>query len=132
MSMKRLVLLVVPALVSGCAVQVRARAPEPVVTAEVVATPPPPPAEGSAAVEVTVEPVQTGDPEEVAATTEPPDPVYEEQTDSPGATYVWVGGYWGWNGADWGWNWGRWEVAPEGRVYIEPYYERVGDRVVYV
>ncbi len=131
--MKRLVLLAVPALISGCGVQVRATTPQPVFTAEVVTTPPPPPpGPASASVEVTVEPVQTGDPEEVTASTEPPDPVYEEQTDSPGATYVWVGGYWGWNGADWSWNWGRWEVAPEGRVYIEPYYERVGDRVVYV
>ncbi|MGA7123550.1 MAG: hypothetical protein WBY94_25830 [Polyangiaceae bacterium] len=129
--MKRLLLLAVPALVSGCAVQFRAVPPQPVVTAEVVA-PPPPPAPASATVDVAVEPVQTGEPEEVTATTEPPDPVYEEQTDAPGPGYVWVGGYWGWNGADWGWNWGHWEIAPEGRVYIEPYYERVGDRVVYV
>jgi hypothetical protein len=77
--------------------------------------------------------VTTGDPEEVQATSEPPDPVYEEQTVSTGPGYVWIGGYWGWNGVDWGWNWGRWEPAPEGGVvYIEPYYERVGDHVVYV
>jgi hypothetical protein len=78
------------------------------------------------------EPIAAGDPEEVTATTEPPDPVYEQQTDSPNPGYVWVGGYWGWNGVDWGWNWGRWESPPAGNVYIEPYYERVGDRVVYV
>jgi hypothetical protein len=33
---------------------------------------------------------------------------------------------------DWGWHWGRWTPAPAGRVYVEPYYERVGGRVVYV
>jgi hypothetical protein len=136
--MKNLVLLAVPTLVVGCAFQLRARAPEPVVTAEVVAAPPapsPPPAPeapAAPAVEVEVEAVPTGDPEEVSATSEPPDPVYEEQVDAPGSGYVWVRGYWGWNGLDWGWHWGHWEVAPEGRVYVEPYYERVGDRVVYV
>jgi hypothetical protein len=81
---------------------------------------------------VDAEPVATSDPEEVTATTEPPDPVYEEQIDAPGPGMVWVGGYWGWNGVDWGWNWGHWAAPPEGRIYIEPYYERVGGRVVYV
>jgi len=67
------------------------------------------------------------------ATSEPPDPIYEEETDSPGAGYVWVGGYWGWTGTDWGWNWGQWAPAPPGgEIYIEPYYERVGGTVVYV
>lgn len=136
--MKRLALMVVPALVSACGVQVRAEAPPPVVAVDVAAQPPPPepaapapPAEAS--VNVDIEPVTTGDPEEVTATSEPPDPVYEEQTVSPDPGYVWIGGYWGWNGVDWGWYWGRWEPAPEGGVvYIEPYYERVGDHVVYV
>jgi len=81
---------------------------------------------------VEAEPIAEGEPEEVTATTEPPDPVYEEQTDSPGPGNVWVGGYWGWNGADWSWNWGRWATPPAGKVYIEPYYERVGGKVVYV
>jgi hypothetical protein len=68
----------------------------------------------------------------MTATSEPPDPVYEEPTDSPDPTYVWVGGYWGWNGVDWGWNWGRWAAPPEGQLYIAPYYERVGGSVVFV
>jgi hypothetical protein len=139
-SMKRLALLVVPALVSACGVQLRAAVPPPpVVTVDVAAQPPPPepaapaPPAAEASFTVDVEPVSTGDPEEVTATSEPPDPVYEEQTVSTGPGYVWIGGYWGWNGVDWGWNWGRWEPAPEGGViYIEPYYERVGDHVVYV
>jgi hypothetical protein len=76
--------------------------------------------------------VTTADPEEVVATTEPPDPVYEERVDAPGPGYGWVGGYWGWTGSDWVWYPGRWLPAPEGRVYIEPYYERVGPNIVYV
>jgi|HubBroStandDraft_1064217.scaffolds.fasta_scaffold02449_15 hypothetical protein len=132
--MKRLALMVIPALVSACGVQVRAVVPPPpVVTVDVGAQPPPPePVAAGATVNVEIEPIPQGEPEEVQATTEPPDPVYEEQTDSPTVGYVWVGGYWGWNGVDWGWSWGRWAEPPEGQVYIEPYYERVGDRVVYV
>ena len=76
--------------------------------------------------------VTSADPEEVTATTEPPDPIYEEQATMPGPGYVWVGGYWGWTGSDWGWYSGRWLTAPEGRVYVEPYYERVGTNVVFV
>ena len=133
-SMKQLGFIVVPLLVSACGVQVRAETPPPpVVTVDVAAQPPPEPAApAGATVNVDVEPVPQGNPEEVQATTEPPDPVYEEQTDSPNVGYVWVGGYWGWNGVDWGWSWGRWAQPPEGQIYIEPYYERVGGRVVYV
>jgi hypothetical protein len=76
--------------------------------------------------------VADSDPEEVSATTEPPEPVYEEQLDSPGPGYFWAGGYWGWSGADWAWYPGHWWVQPEGRVYVEPYYERVGGNVVFV
>jgi hypothetical protein len=76
--------------------------------------------------------ITSEDPEEVQATSEPPDPIYEEQTDMPGPGYIWVGGYWGWTGGDWSWAPGRWVVQPAGRVYIEPYYERVNGQVVYV
>jgi hypothetical protein len=92
-------------------------------------------ADATASVDVSVEAapeVTTADPEEVSAPTEPPEPVYEERLDVPGPGYAWVGGYWGWTGADWAWYPGRWLMAPEGRVYIEPYYERVGPNVVYV
>jgi hypothetical protein len=131
--MKWLGSIVVPLLVSACGVQVRAEGPPPpVVTVDVAAQPPPEPAPPGATVNVEVEPIPQGNPEEVQATTEPPDPVYEEPTDSPNVGYVWVGGYWGWNGVDWGWSWGRWAQPPEGRIYVEPYYERVGGRVVYV
>jgi hypothetical protein len=138
--------VLVSALVSGCggSLTVRATAPPPPPPPEVTvgvgvgapapAAPgpsaPPPPA--AAEVTVEVEPITQGDPEEVTATTEPPDPVYEEETPAPSPGHVWVGGYWGWNGVDWGWNWGRWESPPAGRLYVQPYYERVGTRVVYV
>jgi hypothetical protein len=118
--MKQPLLVLVSALISGCAGSLTLGA----------AGPPPP--QASVDVDVEAEPVATDSPEEVTATTEPPDPIYEEQTDSPGAGSVWVGGYWGWRGSAWGWNRGRWARPPEGRVYVDPYYERVGDRVVYV
>jgi hypothetical protein len=143
--MKRLAWLMAPALLSACAARLQATVPEPVVTVGVNATPPPaapepapPPPEPAVAaeappVEVEADVIPDGDPEEVLATTEPPDPIYEEQTDAPGPGYFWVGGYWGWSGTDWGWNWGRWAAAPaNGEIYIAPYYERVGDNVVYV
>ncbi len=145
--MKRVMLLVIPVLISGCGAGITVRAnvpppPPPVVTVGVGVSAPPPPAPpgppappapaAGVTVDVEAEPIVEGDPEEVQATSEPPDPVYEEQTDSPNPGYVWVGGYWGWNGVDWGWNSGRWAAPPAGRVYIEPYYERVGGKVVYV
>jgi hypothetical protein len=88
-------------------------------------------ADVSVGVEVAPE-ITVAEPEEVTVTTEPPDPVYEERLDMPGPGYVWVGGSWAWTGAEWGWYPGRWLMAPEGRLYIEPYYERVGPNVVFV
>jgi hypothetical protein len=76
--------------------------------------------------------VVAAEPGEVAVTTEPPEPVYEEQTDPSGPGYVWTRGYWGWTGADWAWYPGAWLMAPEGLAYIEPYYERVNGTVVFV
>jgi hypothetical protein len=76
--------------------------------------------------------ITIADPPEVTVTTEPPEPLYEEQADPLGPGYVWTAGYWGWTGVDWAWYPGTWLMAPEGRVYIEPYYERVNGNVVYV
>ncbi len=123
--MKRLSLLVLGSALSACGgvVHIRAEAP-------------PPPPVATVAVQADVEPpppeVTAGDPEEVTATTEPPDPVYEERPAPPSPGYVWVGGNWAWTGSDWAWGPGRWMAPPEGRVYVEPYYERVGSNVVYV
>ncbi len=135
--MRHLALVVFGGALSACGgfIRVHAVAPEPVVAVE--AAPAPPVAEAPAApaeanVEVAAPEVTTADPEEVTATTEPPELVYEEQTDLPGPGYFWVHGYWGWTGLDWAWYPGQWLVQPEGRLYIEPYYERVGPNVVYV
>jgi hypothetical protein len=89
-------------------------------------------AQVSLSVDVTPPEVTIAEPEEVAATTEPPEPVYEEAPVAPAPGYVWVAGNWAWTGGDWAWYPGRWLVAPAGRVYVEPYYERIGGRVVYV
>jgi hypothetical protein len=121
--MKRLSLLVLGYAVSGCGGAL-------VVRADV---PPPPTVAVDAQVGVDAAPeVTTADPEEVTATTEPPDPVYEEQLDPIGPGYFWVGGSWAWTGSDWAWGPGRWLQQPEGRLYVSPYYERVGGRVVFV
>ena len=71
-------------------------------------------------------------PEEVSEATEPPEPVYEEQTPQPKPQTVWVSGYWHPEPTGWTWYVGQWHAPPAGHVYVEPYYERVGPRVVYV
>ena len=146
--MKRLALLVLAgsALVSGCVddatVRVQTVPPPPppqvTVSASVGAdAPAPPTGQVEASAEAPAPPPApeveaTDDPEEVTATTEPPDPLYEEPDEEPGPGYVWVGGYWGWTGGDWGWYPGHWLVAPAGRIYVAPYYERVNGQVVFV
>ena len=87
-------------------------------------------ADVSVGIEVAPE-ITVAEPEEVMVTTEPPDLVYEERLDMPGPGYVWVGDL-GLDGRGVGWYPGRWLMAPEGRMYIEPYYERVGPNVVFV
>jgi hypothetical protein len=71
-------------------------------------------------------------PEESSQPTEPPEPVYEEPTPQPSTETIWVGGYWHPEGSGWTWYNGQWRSPPPGHVYVEPYYERVGSRVVYV
>jgi hypothetical protein len=130
--MKRLALLALSTLVYGSAVGCAER------VVYVAAPPPPPPAyvvpSATATVDVTVAPAPdaTAEPEEVIATSEPPDLIYEEQDDMPGPGMYWVPGYWQWTGSDWYWYYGAWYTPPYGRVYVGPYYERVGGNVVYV
>jgi hypothetical protein len=121
-------------LLAGCAAQAD-------VNASVNAPPPPPPPQVQVEGQVDVQaeptdvapaPEATDEPEELVATSEPPEPIYEEQDDGGGPGMVWVGGYWEWTGNDWVWFYGRWAPAPEGRIYIEPYYEHVDGHVVYV
>jgi hypothetical protein len=142
--MKRLALFAVSTLVCGCTVHASGGWVPPPRAQVVVETPPPPPPPqgnvvveaqpGSASVEVEVAPAPeaTAEPEEVIATSEPPEPVYEEQTDAPSPGQYWVPGYWQWTGSDWGWYYGAWAAPPEGRIYVEPYYEHVNGHVVYV
>jgi hypothetical protein len=129
--MKRLLLVAMSSVVFGCAghAQVWVAAPPP--------PPPPPPATfvvdaQPATVQVSVAPAPSVEAEEVIATSEPPEPIYEEQDDMPAQGMFWVPGYWQWTGADWAWYYGHWDTAPDGRIYIAPYYERVDDHVVYV
>src|SRR2546428_4328334 len=49
---------------------------------------------------------------EVLVTQGPPPVRVETRTVSPGATYVWTGGYWGWTRADYVWGPGTWVRRP--------------------
>ena len=110
--MKRLALLTLSTVVSGCTVHAGGAVwvpPPP--RAEVVVTAPPPPQAtvdvsaqpGTVEVQVAPAPEATAEPEEVIATSEPPELVYEEQTDAPSPGLFWVPGYWQWTGSDRGW-----------------------------
>ncbi len=122
--MKRLALFALWTALGGCAASADVASTGP-------AYPPPPPPtatatvavdnpSASSTVEVDVAPAPEAEPEELVATSEPPEPVYEEQGDAPGADVVWVGGYWQWAGSDWGWYYGGWYPAPEGRRFTSP------------
>jgi hypothetical protein len=139
--MRRFALIVLSSSIFGCAGTLRFQAtdtPPPPPQASVVVTADAPAAtvDAQASTDDSSAPaapeVTAAEPEEVTATTEPPDPLYEEQPAPPDPTFVWVGGYWGWTGTDWGWTPGGWLAPPQGRVYVAPYYERVGANVVYV
>jgi hypothetical protein len=52
----------------------------------------------------------------------PPEPLYEQMTDAPGDSAVWIDGYWHWSGYEWVWVSGKWERAQAGYVYVEPSY----------
>lgn len=91
-------------------------------------------AEEPAPVEDTTPPpeVPAAPPPEVTAESEPPEPVYEEQTPQAAPATVWVPGYWHPEGPRWTWYVGEWRAAPVGHVYTEPHYSRVGTRIVYL
>ncbi|WP_394825320.1 hypothetical protein [Pendulispora albinea] len=52
----------------------------------------------------------------------PPLPLQEERPAPPGATAVWVNGYWHWTGAQYTWIPGHWENAPPGQSWYAPRY----------
>jgi hypothetical protein len=140
--MKRYVLILLSSSFFGCTGMIRFQAnappppPPPEATVVVTAQAPSATVDAQASTDGSSPPaapeVTAAEPEEVTATSEPPDPLYEEQGVAPDPAFFWVGGYWGWTGTDWGWTPGGWLPPPQGRVYVAPYYERVGANVVYV
>jgi hypothetical protein len=75
--------------------------------------------------------VSVGEPSPYYVESMPPEPLYEQMTDSPGDGSVWIDGYWHWNGVEWVWVNGRWEREQPGYVYVEPNYDYVADQFVY-
>lgn len=56
----------------------------------------------------------------------PPSPQYEVVPASPGAGYVWIGGYWTWQLGRHVWIGGRWALPPAGHVWVPGYWGRAG------
>ncbi len=56
----------------------------------------------------------------------PPDTtVVEVIPESPGPSYIWVGGYYSWGGSRYVWQRGRWAVPPSGfGIWVAPTYDR--------
>jgi hypothetical protein len=75
--------------------------------------------------------VTVGEPSPYYVSGMPPEPLYEQMSDSPGDGSVWIDGYWHWNGYEWVWVNGRWEREQAGYVYVEPNYDYVGEQYVY-
>ena len=61
----------------------------------------------------------------------PPQPLYEQQSASPGYGHVWIDGSWHWSGSDWQWSRGHWVRDRADYVYIAPYYDYNGSSNVY-
>jgi hypothetical protein len=72
-----------------------------------------------------------GEPTPYEVTSQAPEPLDDQMTQSPGEGYDWIDGYWHWNGYDWVWVGGRWERDQEGYVYVQPYYDYSGASYVY-
>ncbi len=73
-----------------------------------------------------------GQPQAVAMGWEPPPLLVEVPPPPPYPGLVWTGGYWTWE-RGWIWARGRWMAPPRpGYHYVQPYYERRGDVVVFV
>jgi len=75
--------------------------------------------------------VSVGEPSPYTVSGMPPEPLYEQMSDSPGDGSVWIDGYWHWNGYEWVWVNGRWEREQQGYVYVEPNYDYQGEQYVY-
>jgi len=71
----------------------------------------------------------------VAVDSEPPKPLFETAPQKPGASEVWVPGYWDWSETQAVWRWvpGAWLVPPRpGAQWVEPRHERKGDAWVLI
>ncbi|MEJ7601087.1 MAG: hypothetical protein WKG01_24500, partial [Kofleriaceae bacterium] len=76
--------------------------------------------------------VTVGQPSPYYVSSQPPEPLYETMSVSPGYGHVWIDGYWHWNGYEWVWVGGRWErEQAENYVYIQPYYDYSNNQHVY-
>lgn len=59
---------------------------------------------------------------EVVVTADPPAPIVETISPSPGADFVWIKGAWGWHG-HWVWEKGHWDRPPHpGAVWVPHRY----------
>ena len=78
---------------------------------------------------------ETADPShktEVVVDSEPPAPVLEAATVSPGFDYVWVAGEWGWHG-HWVWEKGHWGRPPHaGAQWVPHHYGYENGHYVFV
>lgn len=79
-----------------------------------------------------VGPAEVGEPPPAYVESMPPEPLYEQMTDSPGDGAVWIDGYWHWSGYEWVWVSGKWERAQTGYVYVEPSYAYDDNRDAYL
>jgi WXXGXW repeat (2 copies) len=63
----------------------------------------------------------------------PPPPQTEIVTESPGADFVWIGGYWGWSWGHYVWIGGHWERPDHPHaIWVGPNWERHGDHYEFV
>ena len=70
---------------------------------------------------------------EVDVSSDPPAPIVEQETASPGEGYVWIGGAWAWGGARWQWDRGHWDRPPHaGAVWAPHRVENHGGKRVFV
>jgi len=69
---------------------------------------------------------------EVNVESDPPAPLAEVVSPSPGSDYVWIGGSWSWQN-HWVWESGRWERPPfAGAVYVPHRYVDHNGKHVFV
>ena len=76
--------------------------------------------------------VNAGMPATMNVNSYPPEPLFENVSASPGPGYVWLDGSWHWNGYEWVWVGGRWVRERVGFAYVQPYYDYLDGRYVYV